>query len=439
MKNLYFKTIAHIIRSALTGIFLLCLFSSFLLANNSEAIQKSISDIHLSISMDGNVVEAFQQIEAATEFRFSYNKSLLNLSSSITLNAKEQSLSEILLNLSRQSSLKFKRINENIHVSELKRKEKPVTEELATMQGVTVTGKVTSKDDSDVLPGVNVIISGTERGTVTDIQGNYSIEVPSGTASLVFSSVGYVTQQVEVGNRSVINVIMLPDVLSLSEVVVTALGIKKDTRTLGYATVTAEPEDFAVNRSPNVMNALQGKMAGVNISAMGTGPAGTTKIRIRGQSSISGQNNPLIVINGVPIDNTNFGPKINVQGSDASVGARGGGAHADAGDGLSSINPDDVESITVLKGAAAAALYGSRAKDGVIMVTTKTRGDGRGIGVTYNMNYTNETPLDFTDYQYEYGQGEQGVRPHCPQSNFRTMVVWGKISAWHDASIVRWR
>lgn len=411
MKNLYTRTLIHIIGYDLKGVFLLCLFSSFVLANSPGAIQRSISDIHLSITLNGNIEEAFQKIEAATEFHFSYNKSLLNLNTSVSLDAKEQSLSDILLNLSRQSSLKFKRINESIHVSELKRKEKPVSEELATLQGITVTGKVTAKDDNEALPGVNVIISGTDRGTVSDIDGNYSIEVPSGTASLVFSSVGYVTQQIEVANRSVINVILQPDVLSLSEVVVTALGIKKDTRTLGYATASAEPEDFAVNRSPNVMNALQGKMAGVNISAMGTGPAGTTKIRIRGQSSISGQNNPLIVINGVPIDNTNFGPKINVQGSDAAVGARGGGAHADAGDGLSSINPDDVESITVLKGAAAAALYGSRAKDGVIMVTTKTRGDGKGIGVTYNINYTNETPLDFTDYQYEYGQGEQGVRP----------------------------
>ena len=159
------------------------------------------------------------------------------------------------------------------------------------------------------------------------------------------------------------------------------------------------------------MNALTGKIAGVSISSLGTGPNGTSKIRIRGQSSISGQNNPLIVVNGVPIDNTNFGSNPNNAGSDSSIGVRGGGNTSDGGDGLSSINPDDIESMTVLKGAAASALYGSRAKDGVIMITTKTRGDNKGIGVTYNMNFTNETPLDYTDYQYEYGQGEQGVRP----------------------------
>jgi len=154
------------------------------------------------------------------------------------------------------------------------------------------------------------------------------------------------------------------------------------------------------------MNALQGKVAGVNISSLGTGPGGSSKIRIRGQSSISGQNNPLIVINGVPVDNTNFNENTN--------GVKGGGVTSDGGDGLASINPDDIESMTVLKGAPAAALYGSRAKDGVIMITTKTKGKGKGLGVTYNMNYTLENPLDFTDYQQVYGQGENGLRPTAP-------------------------
>ena len=286
-----------------------------------------------------------------------------------------------------------------------------------TEQDRTVTGRVTDSQRGDGLPGVNVVAktdAPTTLGTVTDVNGNYSLSLPANITTLIFSSIGYSTQEVDIANRSIINVGLVEDIGQLQEVVVTALGIRKDTRTLGFSTVTANPADFAVNRTPNMMNTLQGKMAGVNISTLGTGPAGTTKIRIRGQSSISGQNNPLIVINGVPIDNTNFGTKPQNRGSDNSVGTRGGGATSDGGDGLSSINPDDVESITVLKGAAAAALYGSRAKDGVVMITTKTRGDTQGIGVTYNINYTNDTPLDFTDYQYEYGQGEQGVRPTAP-------------------------
>jgi TonB-linked SusC/RagA family outer membrane protein len=274
-----------------------------------------------------------------------------------------------------------------------------------------ITGTISSAADNSALPGVSVAVKGTTNGTSTDANGRYRINANT-NSTLVYSFVGFNSQELVVGNRTVINLSLSEDSQNLQEVVVTALGIKKEAKKLGYSTSTVKTEAITENRQPNFMNALQGKVAGVNISAMGTGPGGSSKIRIRGQSSISGQNSPLIVINGVPIDNTNFGTNQNNSGSDNSVGVRGGGGiYSDGGDGLSSINPDDIESMTVLKGATAAALYGSRAKDGVIMITTKTRGDGKGIGVTYNTNYTNEKALDFTDYQYEYGQGENGVRP----------------------------
>ncbi len=278
---------------------------------------------------------------------------------------------------------------------------------------ITIRGTVTDEKGNG-FPGVNILVKGTSQGTVTNTSGGYSVEVPDGNAVLVFSFVGYLTKEVPVQNQSVIDVMMALDESNLEEIVVTALGVEKSAKSLGYATARVKTDELTINRTPNLMNALQGKIAGVNISSLGTGPGGTSKIRIRGQSSISGQNNPLIVINGVPIDNTNFGTNPGNNASDNSIGVRGGGVTSDGGDGLSSINPDDVESMTVLKGAAAAALYGSRAKDGVIMINTKTKGDRQGIGVTYNLNYTNETPLDFTDYQYEYGQGEQGVRPTTP-------------------------
>ncbi len=273
-----------------------------------------------------------------------------------------------------------------------------------------ISGTVTSATDGSALPGVSVAVKGTTTGTTTDANGKYSLNTAN-AATLVFSFVGYNTQEITVGNRTTIDVRLAEDTQSLQEVVVTALGIKKDAKKLGYATSTVGSEQLTENRQPNFMNALQGKVAGVNVQSLGTGPGGSSKIRIRGQSSISGQNSPLIVINGVPVDNTNFGTNQNNAGSDNSIGVRGGGVYSDGGDGLSSINPDDIESMTILKGATAAALYGSRAKDGVIMITTKTRGAGKGIGVSYNTNFTTEKALDFTDYQYEYGQGEQGVRP----------------------------
>ena len=282
-----------------------------------------------------------------------------------------------------------------------------------TASQFVVSGIVRDENNSP-FPGVNILIKGTTTGTSTDVNGRYSLDVENGDAILVFSFVGYTTQEIAVGGRTIIDLSMTPDIKALDELVVTALGIEKSSRGLGYSTTKVNADELVVNRTPNLMNSLQGKIAGVNVSSLGTGPGGTSKIRIRGQSSISGQNNPLIVINGVPIDNTNFGTNPNNLASDNSIGVRGGGITSDGGDGLLSINPDDIESMTVLKGATAAALYGSRAKDGVIMITTKTRGEGQGIGIVYNLNYTNDQPLDFTDYQYEYGQGENGVRPTTP-------------------------
>ena len=274
-------------------------------------------------------------------------------------------------------------------------------------QESVVKGSIVDKNNAFV-PGVSVQVKGTNQGTTTDASGNYKISVPN-NATLVFSSIGYASQEIVVGGKSIINITLLEETKNLEEVVVTALGIKKEAKKLGYATASVNSEQITTNRQVNFMNGLQGKMAGVNITSLGTGPAGTSKIRIRGQSSFNGQNNPLIVVNGVPMDNTNFGANPNGN-SDGSLGNRSFN-NSDGGDGLTSINPDDIETMTVLKGATAAALYGSRAKDGVVMITTKTKGTGKGIGIEYNSNYTVDTPLDFTDFQYEYGQGENGVRP----------------------------
>jgi TonB-linked SusC/RagA family outer membrane protein len=268
----------------------------------------------------------------------------------------------------------------------------------------TVTGKVVDADNKPV-SGATVQIKGTSKAVVTNESGHFDIAA-SATDVLVITSVGYISLDVAVKGRKAIDINLATDARNLNEVVVTALGITKQARGLGYSATNVKSDELTINRTSNPLNALEGKVAGVNISTLGTGPGGSSKIRIRGQSSISGQNNPLIVINGVPFDNTNFNENTN--------GVKGGGSTSDGGDGLSSINPDDIESMTVLKGAPAAALYGSRAKDGVIMIVTKTKGKARGIGVTYNTNFTDETPLDYTDYQYEYGQGEGGVRPTTP-------------------------
>ncbi len=279
--------------------------------------------------------------------------------------------------------------------------------------GPQVKGRVLDENGSG-LPGLSILIKGTTRGTSTDINGSFQLEVPTTETVLIFKYLGYETKEVLVGNQTNLEISLKPENKSLTEVVVTALGIKKQSKSVGYATASVGTDEMTLNRTANFMNALQGKMAGVNITPLGSGPAGTSKIRIRGQSSFGGNNSPLIVVNGVPIDNTNNGAR-------GDVSEKGSNRTSDGGDGLSSINPDDIEAMTVLKGAAASALYGSRAKDGVIMITTKTRSKGNGISLAYNSNFTSETPLDYTDYQYEYGQGENGIRPTTP---FPTSGQW---------------
>lgn len=265
----------------------------------------------------------------------------------------------------------------------------------------TVSGTVT--DGTKPISHVTVQVRGSSRTAQTDDAGKYTINA-LGDDVLIFSSVGFLKQELSVNGKQTLDVVLYSDARNMEDVVVTALGISKRTRGLGYSATSVKPDELTENRTSNPINALEGKVAGVNISSLGTGPGGSSKVRIRGQSAITvGDNGPLIVVNGVPINSGSF--------NGSTVGVNGGGVYSDGGDSYTSINPDDIESMTVLKGAPAAALYGYRAANGVIMITTKTRGKGRGIGVSINSNYTDETPLDYTDYQKVYGQGENGARP----------------------------
>ncbi len=286
-----------------------------------------------------------------------------------------------------------------------------------------ITGNVTSSEDGSTLPGVNVVIVGTQKGTITDADGNYRLAVPEG-AQLSFSYIGYKEQIIDVGNRSVIDVVLEPDVTRLEEVVVTSLGIQRDKMALGYAVGEVKGDDLTEARELNLANALSGKVAGLNVSNMATGPAGSSRVLIRGNSSLSTNNQPLYVVDGIPMDNTNFG----------QAGMWGG---SDKGDGTISINPDDIQDISVLKGGAAAALYGSRASNGVILITTKHGKKGKGLGIEFNSNYVFETIYDHTDYQTEYGNGNQGRAPSSSQEGYDwSNNSWGaKIGSISEAYV----
>ncbi|WOK06180.1 SusC/RagA family TonB-linked outer membrane protein [Imperialibacter roseus] len=267
----------------------------------------------------------------------------------------------------------------------------------AHAQNRVISGKVTDEEGGG-LPGVNISVKGTSVGTVTDVEGDYKITMSADGTTLVFSFIGFTTQEVEVGSRSVIDISMTADFTQLDEVVVTSFGLEKDKKSLGYSVTQVSGDQFTDSRTTNLGNALTGKIAGVNVSTPASGAAGSSRVIIRGGSSLGGSDQPLYVVNGVPMDNSTLG----------SAGMWGGN---DGGDGLSSINPDDIESLSVLKGNTAAALYGARAANGVILITTKSGKSRKGVGVSFNSNFTMDNVIDLTDFQKEYGIGVDGEKP----------------------------
>jgi TonB-linked SusC/RagA family outer membrane protein len=260
----------------------------------------------------------------------------------------------------------------------------------------TVSGRVTTNEGNG-LPGVSVLVKGTSTGLSTDSEGRYTIAVPGESSILVFSFIGFVTQEIEVGSRTSIDVMLQEDLTQLSEVVITALGIPRETKTLVYATQTVRPSQLTeVKDANNVLNSLQGKIANALITQASGGPGSGARIVLRGNKSIQGSNNALIVVDGVPITNATNG----------TITSDFGGLQGS--DGASSINPDDIESMTILRGASAAALYGSQAGNGVIVITTK-KGSKERLSVTINSGITAERPFIHPAIQNSYGQGNSGV------------------------------
>jgi TonB-linked SusC/RagA family outer membrane protein len=268
----------------------------------------------------------------------------------------------------------------------------------AAAQAQKITGTV-SDESGKKLSAVSVTVKGTTTGVTTDANGQYQINA-NGNATLEFSSVGFTAMSVPVSGRSVVDVVLLTDAQSMDVVVVTALGIKKESKKLGYSATSVKTDELVTNRTTNVMESLEGKVAGLNITPPAAGAGASTQIRLRGQVGFAGGNNsPLIVINGLPID----------QGARSADGA---GQQRDRGDNLMNINPDDVESMTILKGSTASALYGSRAAAGAIIITTKSGSKNQGIGIEYSSSYTSQHALNFMDqFQTMYGQGTGGLKP----------------------------
>jgi len=275
-----------------------------------------------------------------------------------------------------------------------------------------IKGRITSPDGTP-LSGVSVMIKGTTKGTTTNSNGEFSIDANRGEV-LVITDIGYLKREYTVGGDEGVAVSLTPDPGQISEnVVVTALGIKKESKRLGYAVSKVNGEEFSKAREINLGNALVGRVAGVNSTGQLTGPGGSSNVTIRGNVSLNGFSQPLYVVNGVPITNDQMG----------QAGMWGG---ADLGDALSSLNPDDIEEITVLKGGAAAALYGQLAKNGVIIITTKSGKGKNALGIELNSNVQIDRINNFLEFQDVYGQGTLGAKPANATSAMQTSLsAWG--------------
>ena len=271
---------------------------------------------------------------------------------------------------------------------------------LAFAQDKTISGRVTNSADNTPIPGVSVVLKGTSTGTITNVEGEYQISVPD-NSTLVFSSIGFTGTEVAVGDRSSVDVSLNEDVTSLDEVVVTALGVTREKKSLTYAADAIDGEELTQSKDASFMNALSGKTAGVQINRSGSGVGGSTRVILRGNSSTR-DNNVLYVIDGVPM--LNYSPS---QPNDIFGGGGTGGTGRDGGDAVSNLNPEDIETMTVLKGASAAALYGSQAANGAIVITTKSGKEGK-TEITFSTNYTTESILVEPELQFSYGQTTDG-------------------------------
>jgi len=353
-----------------------------------DAAAQELLERRISIQVTNqNINSVLSEIEKIAEVKFSYSPNLIRASRKITVTASNEKLSAVLEKLLTPQKLSYEIVGRQI-ILKRETTEKIQTGQLelpkASLQSFdqTITGTVTDESGSG-LPGVSILVKGTQRGTTTDAGGKYKIDVANGDAVLVFSFVGYLLQEVAVGNQSQISISLKIDTKTLDEVVVTAFGIKRDQKALGYASQKVAGEQLSAVGNANIQNSLQGKAAGVQVRLSSGMPGRPAQVNIRGSRSITGSNEPLYVIDGLPVA---------------------------AGSRSIDFNPSDVESMDILKGPAAAALYGVRASNGVIVITTKSgKNANRKPTVTFESQYSQDKVSYLPKLQYEYAQGNNSI------------------------------
>lgn len=385
-KNLQFKhgTLLTIMRITFSQLLLFGFFSAMAYAHVTPAQDLLRREVSLKANKT-SLKEVLTNLERDLHVQFAYSSDVINLSEQVSLKVKNEAVSVVFSRLFSPLNITYQVAGNQILLSrkggkEVARQEFEEREVQSTDK--KVQGKVTDSKQ-ETLPGVTVLVKNTTIGTTTDAEGNYSINVPNDATTLVFSYVGMETQEVALGNQSVLNVVLANSVNQLQDVVVTALGISREKSSLGYS--VGEIKGAAMQKVPqeNVLNALTGKVVGLKISNSNSDLNGETQVIIRGKKSLAGADSPLIVIDGVPV------------GDDARI--------------IADLNANNVESVSVLKGPSAAALYGSRAGNGVLIITTKNGDTGRkGIGVSFNSGYTASIPYHYIKTQDRFTSGRNG-------------------------------
>ena len=341
----------------LNGTFIMLLLATTAMASSVQQ-ERDLKQVIVTVEFsEDDIFSVLHKLEKISDFRFAFNRSDLRKAEKVTGDFRNKSLYEILSQVSNQANVKFRQVNSSINVS-LKERQDATEEMIQIIQTRTVTGTVTSLEDEEGIPGVNVLVKGTQRGTVTNVMGEYSIEVSSGE-TLVFSAVGYTTEEIAVGNQSVIDLAMVADIQQLSEIVVIGYG-EREKKDLTGAISVVESEELNKTNAIAPELAMQGRMAGVFVSTPSGDPTDRPTVRIRGVGTLN-VNDPLYVIDGVPV-------------AEWGAGIEGGGRNNTLRGNvniLNMINPNDIASISVLKDASAAAIYGVRAANGVVLITTK--------------------------------------------------------------------
>lgn len=362
------------------------------------------------------IIKVLETIESLSEFKFLTNEKLIDRTRLVSINVKNKRIYKILDELFANQGITYKVIDRQIILAKYDLKNQAVKRIIPQAlkqqnQEKQINGTV-KDDEGNLLPGVSVIILGTTVGAQTNFDGKYSIKTSVGEV-LQFSFLGLKTKLVTVGESNTIDVTLETDADALDEIVVTALGIQRDKKELGYSIETISGDELQLARDPNAVNSLQGKVSGVLVQQTAGGVGSANRVVIRGNNSLLGQNQPLYVVDGLPIDNTESSGGVDEWGNGFSIG-----------NGIGDINPDDIQDITVLKGANAAALYGSRASNGVILITTKKGKSGQ-LSVSLNSSVTFDNAAYLPNFQNEYGQGSNGQISTTDPAVLRTSNSWG--------------